>query len=106
MLRVLRHLNLTLILPDYVSHMRRCRDNNAEVTYRVTQMALKVGSVFLGHVKVELQSRSPKLWGWKVRMDGSDAIVEGSERLFSHAEDAWREGQRALASLEAQRISH
>lgn len=69
-------------------------------------MPLKVGSVFLGHVKVELRSRSPKLWGWKVRMDGSDAIVERSEKVFSHAEDAWREGQRALASLESQRLSH
>ncbi|GGC48029.1 hypothetical protein GCM10011504_28070 [Siccirubricoccus deserti] len=70
------------------------------------KMVPKVGNVFLGHVKVELQSRSPKLWGWKVRMDGSDTIVECSERVFSHAEDAWREGQRALASLEAQRVSH
>ncbi|MFC7538893.1 hypothetical protein ACFQU2_04670 [Siccirubricoccus deserti] len=41
-----------------------------------------------------------------MRMDGSDTIVECSERVFSHAEDAWREGQRALASLEAQRVSH
>jgi hypothetical protein len=68
-------------------------------------MILRVGSVFLGHVKVELRSRSPKLWGWNVRMDGSDAIVERSEVLFSHAEDAWREGNRALASLESQHLS-
>jgi hypothetical protein len=68
-------------------------------------MSLKVGSVFLGHVKVELRSRSPKLWEWNVRMDGSDTIVERSDVLFSHAEDAWREGQRTLASLEGQRLS-
>jgi hypothetical protein len=68
-------------------------------------MDVTVGSVFLGHVKVELRSRSPRLWGWNVRLDGSDTIVERSDILFSYAEDAWREGQRALASLESQRLS-
>ena len=58
-------------------------------------------SFFFGHVKVALRSRSPKLWGWAVHRDGSDLAVEKSETLFPHAEDAWKAGQRVLASLEA-----
>jgi hypothetical protein len=60
------------------------------------------GTLFHGYLKVELQSRFPKIWVWKVRQNDSDAVVEQSVIGFSAADDAWREGSRMLASLEAQ----
>jgi hypothetical protein len=66
-------------------------------------MDIKTRAIFLGHVKVEVRSRSPKLWGWDVCLDGSGTVVERSEALFRHAEDAWREGREMLASLEDER---
>jgi hypothetical protein len=60
------------------------------------------GSIFFGYVKVEPRSRSPKLWGWEIRRSGSDAVVQRSDTLHRFAEDAWREGQRLLDSLEAE----
>ena len=51
------------------------------------------------HVKVEVRSRSPILWGWNVQRDGSGVVVQKSERLFSYSEDAWREGQQVLAGM-------
>ena len=54
-----------------------------------------------GYVKVELRSRSPRLWGWNVHRAGSDNVVKGSEAAYGCAEDAWKAGQAALAKVEA-----
>jgi hypothetical protein len=51
-------------------------------------------SVF-GYVKVEVRSRAPKLWG----RSASDNVIQQSETLFGYAEDAWKEGQRLLSTL-------
>jgi hypothetical protein len=56
-----------------------------------------------GFVKVELRSRSPRLWGWSLYREGNDTAVERSGALFRHAEDAWKAGQAALAHLEPTR---
>lgn len=50
-----------------------------------------------GYVKVEVRSRSPKLWGWTLHRDGTGTVARRSEKLFAYAEDAWLDGQRALA---------
>ena len=54
-------------------------------------------------VKVEVRSRSPKLWGWAMyRVDG-EAQVARSERLFHFAEDAWKAGRIAAGGTEPAR---
>jgi hypothetical protein len=55
---------------------------------------------FFGYVKVELLSRSPRRWCWKVCKDGSDVVVLASEPIFASAEDAWSVARMALAMLE------
>jgi hypothetical protein len=55
-------------------------------------------SVF-GYVKVEVRSRAPKLWGWNIHRTASDNVIQQSETLFGYAEDAWKEGQRLLSTL-------
>ena len=56
--------------------------------------------VFLGYVKVEIRTRSPRVWGWTIYRNGSDTLVAQDQGGFAHAEDAWREGQRMLQGLE------
>ena len=57
---------------------------------------------FFGYVKVELVSRSPRQWGWSIHRDGAEfCALATSDRAFASAEDAWREGRRTLAMLEA-----
>jgi hypothetical protein len=49
-----------------------------------------------GYVRVEVRSRSPKLWGWSLFEEDNPRAVEHSEQLFSHAEDAWKAGHAVL----------
>jgi hypothetical protein len=57
---------------------------------------------FFGYVKVELVSRSPRKWGWSIHSDGAEICAAAmSDTAFGSAEDAWREGRRTLAMLEA-----
>jgi hypothetical protein len=53
------------------------------------------------YVKVELRSRSPRLWGWSLHRDGSDTLIRRSEGPYGCAEAAWKAGQAARASFEA-----
>ena len=55
---------------------------------------------FLGYVKVELQSASPRRWVWSVRRDSSDLVVFSSAAPFAPAEDAWAAGRKTLTALE------
>jgi hypothetical protein len=55
---------------------------------------------FLGYVKVELQSQSPRRWTWTVRRDTSDMVAFRSDAPYACAEDAWRAGQQVLTALE------
>ena len=57
---------------------------------------------FFGYVKVELISRSPRQWSWSIHSDRAEAFAAAvSDRAFRASEDAWRDGQRTLAMLEA-----
>jgi len=58
-----------------------------------------------GYIKVEVRSRSPKLWGWTLHRDGTGTVAGRSEILFDYAEDAWLDGQRALAGAVGE-LSH
>lgn len=60
------------------------------------------GTLFHAYLKVELQSRFPNVWVWKIRQNDSDLLVRQSARGFAYADDAWREGSRTFSSLEAQ----
>ena len=60
------------------------------------------GTLFHAYLKVELQSRFPNVWVWKIRQNDSDLLVLQSAAGFAYADDAWREGNRSFASLEAQ----
>jgi hypothetical protein len=62
-------------------------------------MPSKVDVSVFGYVKVEVRSRSPKLWGWNIHRSASDNIIQQSETLFGYAEDVWKEGQRLLSTL-------
>ena len=42
----------------------------------------------VSYVKVEIHSRSPRLWGWTLRRDGSDNLLRRSEGGYGCAEDA------------------
>ncbi len=55
----------------------------------------------VSYVKVELHSRSPRLWGWTLRRDGSDNLLQRSEGGYGCAEDAWKAGRLAHARYEA-----
>lgn len=70
-----------------------------------TTMDNRRREMFLGYVKVELRTRSPRLWGWTIYRNGSDAVVRHSAKEFAHAEDAWRDGQRVLEGFEANRAN-
>ena len=63
---------------------------------------MKQGTLFHAYVKVELQSRFPNVWVWKIRRNDNDLVVEQALQGFPSAEPAWREGHRMLTSLEAQ----
>lgn len=63
---------------------------------------MAMGTLFHAYVKVELQSRFPNVWVWKIRHNDSDLVVEQARQGFSAAEPAWREGHRVLTGLEAQ----
>ncbi|RZI72371.1 MAG: hypothetical protein EOP13_15255 [Pseudomonas sp.] len=60
------------------------------------------GTLFHAYLKVELQSRFPKIWVWKIRQNDSDELVQRSDVGFNNADDAWFAGSRVLAGLEAQ----
>lgn len=55
----------------------------------------------LSYVKVEIRSRSPRLWGWSLYRDGNDNLIQRSDAAYGCAEDAWTAGRFALAGLEA-----
>ena len=55
----------------------------------------------LSYVKVEIHSRSLRLWGWSLHREGSDNLLRRSEAAFRCAEDAWAAGQAAHADFEA-----
>ena len=55
----------------------------------------------LSYVKVEIRSRSPRLWGWGLHRNGSDNLIRRSEASYGCAEDAWKAGQTAFADFEA-----
>ena len=54
-----------------------------------------------GFVKVELRSRSPKLWGWTLYCEVSERVLDRSAGTYRYAEDAWTAGQVALADVES-----
>lgn len=54
-----------------------------------------------GFVKVELRSRSPKLWGWTLYCEVSERMLDRSAGAYRYAEDAWKAGQVALAAVES-----
>jgi hypothetical protein len=57
---------------------------------------------FFGYVKVELVSRLPRQWGWSIHSESVESCAAAmSDEPFKSAEDAWREGRRVLARLEA-----
>ena len=58
----------------------------------------------LSYVKVELRSRAPRLWGWSLRRDGSDDLLQRSEGGYGCAEDAWKAGRLAHARYEAEAL--
>ncbi len=58
----------------------------------------------VSYVKVELHSRSPRLWGWTLRRDGSDNLLRRSEGGYGCAEDAWKAGRLAHARYEAEAL--
>ena len=60
------------------------------------------GTLLHAYLKVELQSRFPKIWVWKIRQNDSDELVQRSAVGFNNADDAWFAGSRVLTGLEAQ----
>ena len=58
----------------------------------------------VSYVKVELHSRSPRLWGWSLRRDGGDNLLRRSEGGYGCAEDAWKAGRLAHAGYEAEAL--
>jgi len=58
----------------------------------------------VSYVKVEIHSRSPRLWGWTLRRDGSDNLLQRSEGGYGCAEDAWKAGRLAHARYEAEAL--
>lgn len=57
-------------------------------------------SEFTGYVKVELLSRSPRRWGWRVCKEGTDFALAASEPVYFCAEDAWSNGRQVLTAIE------
>jgi hypothetical protein len=61
---------------------------------------------FFGYVKVELVSRSPRLWSWRVESDLADGVPAArSSRAYRCAEDAWHDGRKELIALEGGGLS-
>ena len=58
----------------------------------------------VSYVKVEVHSRSPRLWGWSLCRDGSDNLLRRSEGGYGCAEDAWKAGRLAHARYEAEAL--
>ena len=58
----------------------------------------------VSYVKVDIHSRSPRLWGWTLRRDGSDDLLRRSEGGYGCAEDAWKAGRLAHARYEAEAL--
>ncbi|WP_043360964.1 hypothetical protein [Belnapia sp. F-4-1] len=56
---------------------------------------------FHGYVKVEVQGRAPRRWGWAIYRSDSETLVLRANTGFAYAEDAWKAGQSALHALEA-----
>lgn len=92
------HINLTLNLHEEIFFFERFSANTHQAL-RSGDMPSKVDVSVFGYVKVEVRSRSPKLWGWNIHRSASDNIIQQSETLFGYAEDAWKEGQRLLSTL-------
>lgn len=55
---------------------------------------------FHGYLKVEVQGRSPRRWGWAIYRSESDTLVSRAPMGFTCAEDAWKAGQDALYAME------
>ena len=55
----------------------------------------------LSYVKVDIHSRSPRLWGWALHRAGSDNLLRRSEAAYGGAEDAWKAGPAAHADFGA-----
>ena len=53
-----------------------------------------------GFVEVGLRSRAPELWGWDLRRDGGDHVLQRSEASYRRPEEAWKAGQTALTAFE------
>jgi hypothetical protein len=53
-----------------------------------------------GFVEVALRSSAPELWGWDLRRDGGDHVLQRSEACYRHPEEAWKAGQTALIAIE------
>jgi hypothetical protein len=49
------------------------------------------------YTKVELRSQFPKQWSWTIRNAATNVVCEKALRVFSSADDAWRDSQNALA---------
>jgi hypothetical protein len=94
----LRHINLTLSLRQQIFFFERFSANTHQAL-RSGDMPSAVDTSVFGYVKVEVRSRSPKLWGWNIHRTASDNVIQQSETLFGYAEDAWKEGQRLLSTL-------
>jgi hypothetical protein len=93
---------LTSNLLNSVSHFIKDLINSAVGLNWVSHMGSNVGAMFLGHVMVEVRSRSPRLWGWNVRLDGSDTIVERSD---AYSTTRRTPGRKASVCLPASRAS-
>jgi len=55
---------------------------------------------FFGYVKVEILTRYPRRWIWKVCRDTNDLPVVAAETPLSCAESAWDAGRKILVALE------
>ncbi len=49
------------------------------------------------YTKVELRSQFPKRWSWTIRNAVTEGVCEKSLKVFSSADDAWRDSQNAFA---------
>ena len=56
--------------------------------------------VALSYVKVEIRSRSPRLWGWGLHGASGDNLIQRSAAAYGCAEAAWAAGQAARALYE------
>jgi hypothetical protein len=63
-------------------------------------MQHKRQSTLPAFLKVDMRSRSPRLWSWSIHHDAVDMVLMRSDERFRCAEDAWEAGQAALMDFE------